>query len=67
MSDNGWFAEFDDTVGRWIPVIQIDGTCFSIDIWFKTEMECLEWLRCEIIGSIFNLEAQRKVSENMEP
>ena len=50
----GWFAEIDDeaaTEYKWRPVLQADGWLGELgDIWFRTEQECLDWIKTEILG-----------------
>lgn len=49
----GWLADIDeDATGdhRWQPVLQLDGICLDLDIWFATDGECLEWIDREVIG-----------------
>ena len=51
----GWFAALDEDqaqVGQmaWQPSLQLEGICLELPIWFKSEMECLEFIDDEIIG-----------------
>jgi hypothetical protein len=50
----GWFADIDETAEgddfRWSPHLQAGGVIPSLDIWFRTEEECTDWIRREVIG-----------------
>lgn len=48
----GWFADFDEDEddGRWVPVLQVDGCCFTFPAGFNTEQDCLDFIRHSILG-----------------
>jgi hypothetical protein len=49
----GWFADLDESATddfRWAPHLQADGVIPSLDIWFRTEDECMDWIRENVIG-----------------
>lgn len=49
----GWFADIDsDQTGeyRWQPCLQLDGWCPPLPVWFKTEQDCLDFIRTEVIS-----------------
>lgn len=53
----GWFAcnEGDETEVSnpdfpWQPVLQLPGHQVSLDIWFRTEDECLRFITTDVIG-----------------
>jgi hypothetical protein len=51
MEPTGWFADIDPDVDhRWQPCLQLGGWCPSMPVWFKSEQECLDFIRDEIIG-----------------
>jgi hypothetical protein len=62
MSGTGWFADIyledvpsgdltpDYLVGKWQPVLQLDGMCLPFDIWHDSREACEEFIRREIIG-----------------
>lgn len=49
----GWFADIDeDAPGdtQWQPCLNLESghiPCF--EVWFKTEQDCLDWIRREVI------------------
>ena len=46
--DEGWFADHcEDAPGAfpWQPCMILDGICASVDIWFRTEAECVDFIR----------------------
>lgn len=51
MADTGWWAE-DIGDGSWVPTIQLGSVlCLSLPAWFKTEAECLEFIRANLVGA----------------
>lgn len=47
---SGWWA--DQEADGWAPTFQIGRAgCVSLPIWFKTEEECLSFMRENIIGA----------------
>lgn len=54
--ETGWFACFergDEAVSDeypWRPVLSLGGYMVSTDSWFKTEDECLDFIRTQILG-----------------
>jgi hypothetical protein len=36
---------------QWHPCLQLEGMCLSFDdVWFRTEQQCVDFIRREIIG-----------------
>jgi hypothetical protein len=58
MSDpTGWFACFERGEDAslnpdypWRPVLDLNGHMPGLDVWFKTEAECLDFIRTQVIG-----------------
>lgn len=54
VTQQGWFADVDEqqkhTTWPWQPCLQLDGMCFSFDIWFTSETECVAFIKDHIIG-----------------
>lgn len=54
--EDGWFADTamdgDDPPDGypWQPVLQAGNSCHPIDVWFRTEEECLSYIRDNILG-----------------
>lgn len=52
----GWFADVDPEEAprrgyEYQPCLQLEGgICLSFDVWFKTEDECVDYIRTNIIG-----------------
>lgn len=57
MSDRSyWFADINpEQTGseyRWQPCLQLPvSICHSFDVWFRSEAECLDYIREYIIGA----------------
>jgi len=47
----GWWAAEESDRGDfpWVPHVQLRSVCLDLDISFKTEAECLEFIRTEIL------------------
>jgi hypothetical protein len=50
-----WFADTDEDAPNdhcpWQPVLQLDGFCASVSMWFATEAECEAFIRENLVGT----------------
>lgn len=49
----GWFADTDQSQAGefvWQPCLQTDTCVVSVSTWFRSEADCLKFIRDEIIG-----------------
>lgn len=53
MSDKGWYADLLEegrNKGRWQPVLQVEGWAPGLEVYCRTEEECVQWIRENVLG-----------------
>lgn len=67
IPDSGWFADQDDDSPDdtlWRPYLQVgDDICAPLDIWFKTEADCWDFIEKEVIGKGFTIAERRLMAK----
>ena len=43
---DGWYPDIDDSMPnfKWQPCVQVDGLTLSLDVWYRTEDECHQFI-----------------------